>query len=178
MGISNNFSYKGISLGFLVDIRQGGVFYSGTVAALRSSGMVVETEANRGGSFIDKGVNAVTANGQTTYVPNNTPVQSMQDFWARYSATSNTEGNVFDASYAKLRSVNLSYVFPKNVILKNIIRSLELGLEGRNLWLIKSFVPHVDPEMNFFGNGSNGDGVEFNSFPTTRSLGVNLKIKF
>lgn len=178
LGVSNNFSYKGVSLGFLVDARQGGVFYSGTVAALRSSGMVVETEANRDGSFIDKGVNAVTSNGTTTYVPNATPVQSMQDFWARYSATSNTEGNVFDASYVKLRSVNLSYVFPKNVILKNIIRSLEIGLEGRNLWLIKSFVPHVDPEMNFFGNGSNGDGVEFNSFPTTRSLGVNLKIKF
>ena len=35
-----------------------------------------------------------------------------------------------------------------------------------------------NPEMNFFGNGSAGDGVEFNSFPTTRSLGVNLKIKF
>lgn len=179
LGIFNNFSYKGVTLGFLIDIRQGGVFYSGTVAALRGSGMAKETEANRDGTFIDKGVNAVTDdNGKTTYVPNKTPVQSMQDFWGTYSATGNTEGNVFDASYVKLRSVNLSYQFPKNFILKNVIKSLEVGVEGRNLWLIKSYAPHVDPEMNFFGNGSAGDGVEFNSFPTTRSLGVNLKIKF
>ncbi len=181
LGINNNFSYKGVSLGFLIDIRQGGVFYSGTVASLRSSGAAIETLEGRDGSFIDKGV-VVTgkdANGKNTYKPNTTPVQSMQDFWGTYAATANTEGNVFDASYVKLRSVNLSYAFPKQLLpLKKAIKGLEIGVEGRNLWLIKSFVPHVDPELNFFGAGSNGDGVEFNSFPTTRSLGVNLKIKF
>lgn len=180
LGINNNFSFKGVSLGFLVDIRQGGVFYSGTVASLRGTGMAVETEANREGSFIDKGVNAVAdGSGNISYVENKTPVQSMQDFWGTYSATGNTEGNVFDASYVKLRSVNLSYSFPKEILpFKGAIKGLELGVEGRNLWLIKSYAPHVDPELNFFGNGSAGDGVEFNSFPTTRSLGVNLKIKF
>jgi outer membrane receptor protein involved in Fe transport len=181
MGISNQFSYKGVTLGVLLDIRQGGVFYSGTVAELRSSGMVKETLANRGKIFIDKGVVATgtDANGKTTYAPNTTPVQSMQDFWANYSAVDNTEGDVFDASYMKLRSVTLSYTFPKKLLpFHGAISSLEVGFEGRNLWLIKSFVPHVDPELDFFGNASAGDGVEFNSFPTTRSMGVNVKIKF
>lgn len=176
LGVSNTFSFKGVSLGFLVDVRQGGVFYSGTVASLRGSGMVEETLAGRDGIFVDKGVNAV---GDGTFVPNKTPVQSMQDFWSTYSATGNTEGNVFDASYVKLRSATLAYAFPKQIIpLKNVIKALEIGVEGRNLWIIKSFAPHVDPELNFFGPGSVGDGVEFNSFPTTRSMGVNLKIKF
>jgi TonB-linked SusC/RagA family outer membrane protein len=181
MGITNQFSYKGVTLGVLLDIRQGGVFYSGTVADLRTSGMAKETLANRGKIFIDKGVvvTGTDGSGKATYAPNTTPVQSMQDFWGNYSYTTNTEGNVFDASYMKLRSVTLAYTFPKKLLpFHGAISSLEVGFEGRNLWLIKSFVPHVDPELNFFGNGSAGDGVEFNSFPTTRSMGVNVKIKF
>ncbi|RQO32010.1 SusC/RagA family TonB-linked outer membrane protein [Taibaiella sp. KBW10] len=176
LGISNKFSYKGVSLGFLVDIRQGGVFYSGTVAALRSSGMAKETMANRDATFTDKGVND---NGDGTYSPNTTPVQSMQDFWGTYSSTSNTEGNVFDASFVKLREVTLSYAFPESFRpFKKAVKGLEIGFEGRNLWLIKSFVPHVDPEMSYFGSGSAGDGVEFNSFPATATYGINLKVKF
>ncbi len=176
LGINNSFSYKGFRLGFLVDIRQGGVFYSGTVASLRSSGMAYETMENRGATFIDKGVND---NGDGTYSPNETPVQSMQDFWGRYAATANTEGNVFDASFIKLREVIFAYSFPEKFRpFKKAIKGLELGLEGRNLWLIKSNVPHVDPEMSYFGAGSVGDGVEFNSFPATASYGLNLKVKF
>ncbi len=175
LGINNRFSYKGFSLGFLIDIRQGGVFFSGTVANLRASGMAEETAEYRDGSFIDKGVNQL-ADG--SYQPNETPVQSMQDFWAHYSSAASTEGSVFDASFVKLREVTLSYAFPQNYTpFKNVIKGLEIGLEARNLWLIKSFVPHVDPELSYFGSGSAGDGVEFNSFPSTKSYGVNLKVK-
>lgn len=179
LGINNRFSYRGFSLAFLIDIRQGGVFYSGTVASLRANGMAAETAEYRNGTFVDAGVNAVTnPDGSTSYVPNTTPVQSMEDFWGHYSSTTNTEGNVFDASFVKLREVMLSYRFPANFVpFKNVIKGLELGFESRNLWLIKSFVPHVDPELNYMGANSAGDGVEFNSFPTTRSFGVNLKVK-
>lgn len=176
LGLSNSFSYKGFRLGFLVDIRQGGVFYSGTVSGLRTSGMAYETMANRDGTFIDKGVNE---NADGSFSPNETPVQSMQDFWGRYAATANTEGNVFDASFVKLREVVFSYSFPEKFRpFKNVIKGMEIGLEGRNLWLIKSHVPHVDPEMSYFGASSVADGVEFNSFPATASYGVNLKLKF
>lgn len=177
LGINNRFSYKGFSLGFLVDIRQGGVFYSGTVSSLRSTGMAVETLEGREGGFIDKGVNETKdANGNSVFTENTTSVQSMQDFWGRYSGT--TEGNVFDASYVKLREMNISYALPaKYLPFNKVIKGLEIGFEGRNLWLIKSFVPHVDPESSYFGANSAGDGVEFNSFPSTKSYGVNLKVK-
>lgn len=172
-GISNSFSFKGINLSFLVDVRKGGVFYSGTVANLRTAGLAQETLENREKTFIDKGV---VFDG-TKYVPNTTPVQSMQDFWGTYAATGNTEGNVFDASFVKLREVRLSYTLPPSLF-KGFIKSMELGIEGRNLWIIKDYVPHVDPELNFFGSGSIGEGVEFNSIPSTRSFGVNLRASF
>ncbi|MEX2369923.1 MAG: SusC/RagA family TonB-linked outer membrane protein [Bacteroidales bacterium] len=175
MGINNTFSFKGIDLNFLVDIRQGGVFYSGTVGGVRSSGLAIETLENRGQSFIDHGV---LDQGDGTYVPNDVPVQSMQDFWSHYSAISNTEGNVFDASYIKLREIRLSYNLPGGMLERTFIEGLRLGVEARNLWIIRDLVPHVDPELNFFGPAAVGEGVEFNSIPSVRSYGVNLMLTF
>jgi TonB-linked SusC/RagA family outer membrane protein len=173
LGIRNSFSFKGFTLSGLVDIRQGGVFFSGTVANLRASGMAPETTEGRDGIFIDKGVNELP---DGTYVTNTTPVQSIQDFWGNYSLTDNTEGNVFDASFVKLRELSLSYQIPAKWLEHKRIKSLSFGFEARNLWLIKSYVPYVDPETSYFGTASAGDGVEFNSFPTTKSYGINLKL--
>jgi TonB-linked SusC/RagA family outer membrane protein len=170
MGINNSFNYKGFTLSALIDIRKGGVFYSGTVANLRGSGLAQET-GNRATPIVTPGVNLV--GGQ--YVPNATPVKA-QDYWVWESSTTNTEGNVFDAGFVKLREVRFAYKIPANVFKNTFIRGMEFGVEGRNLWLIKSHVPHVDPELNFFGSGSVGEGVEFNSIPSTRSFGVNLRL--
>ncbi len=176
LGINNSFSYKNFSLGFLIDIRKGGLVYSNTASSVRTSGVAIETAANRGDIFVDKGVNE---DGDDKYVPNTTPVQSMQDFWVNNFQTSVTEANVFDASYTKLREVRLSYTLPSSVLQRTkFIKSVEVGLEGRNLWIIHANVPHVDPEANFFTNNGIGEGVEFNSVPSTRSLGFNLRFKF
>lgn len=177
MGISNSFNYKGFSLSGLIDIRKGGVIFSGTTSTLRGSGLVVETLENRDKVFIDKGVNYDAATDK--YTENVTPVQSMQDFWSTsYGATSNTEANVFDASFVKLREIRLSYALPKKLLGKSFVKGVELGIEARNVAILKSYVPHIDPEQNFFGAGSAGEGVEFNSAPTSRSIGVNLRLNF
>jgi TonB-linked SusC/RagA family outer membrane protein len=175
LGINNQFRYKGFSLSALIDIRQGGVFYSGTVSNLRTGGVAIETGGDRT-PIIDKGVN-LKADG--TYKENTTPVKSMEEYWGNEAGSSNTIGNIFDASYVKLREVRFSYTIPTKVFgSKSIFKSAEVGFEGRNLWLIKSKVPHVDPELNFFGAGSVGEGVEFNSIPSTRSFGMNVRFTF
>jgi hypothetical protein len=166
-----------LNLSFLLDIRKGGVMYSGTVAALRSGGLAKETLLNRENILIDKGV-ILDASGK--YVANTVPVQSMQDFWGQFgSNASATEAAIFDASYVKLREVALSYSLPASWLGgQKLIKGLSFGLEGRNLWLIDSKVPHIDPEVNLFGSGSVGEGVEFYNFPSTKSLGFNLRATF
>ncbi|MCK5684656.1 hypothetical protein KAJ27_11060, partial [bacterium] len=89
-----------------------------------------------------------------------------------------TEGNVFDASYIKLREVRLSYDLPKQLLNNTFINGFRIGVEARNLWIIKDYVPHVDPELNFFGPAEVGEGVEFNSIPSVRSYGLNLMLTF
>ncbi|WP_256002608.1 SusC/RagA family TonB-linked outer membrane protein [Pedobacter deserti] len=174
LGVNNQFRYKNFTLSGLIDIRQGGVFYSGTVSNLRSGGLAIETGGDRT-PIVDPGVNFVDG----AYQPNTTPVKSMQEYWGNEAGGSNTAGSIFDASYVKLREIRFSYALPASLFKTNsVFKSAEIGVEGRNLWLIKSHVPHVDPELNFFGAGSVGEGVEFNSIPSTRSFGMNLRFTF
>ncbi len=180
MGISNNLRYKNFFLSFLVDIKEGGLIYSGTVQSLRFYGMADETTVNRDEykTFIDDGVVAVTQpDGSTAYVKNKQEVESMEEFWRNYSA-SGAESNVFDASYVKLREVRISYKLPDKWMKKFFMKSIEVGLEGRNLWLIKSNVPHIDPEANIFGSGSNAEGLEYFNIPPSRSYGFNFRFTF
>ena len=172
-GVTNTFNYKGLQLSFTVDMRKGGVIFSNTVSNLRFNGLAKETALNRGQIFIDKGV---VASG-STYTTNTVPVQSMQDYWSQYT-TGNTEANVFDDTYVKLREARLAYAIPQPVLKRyaNFIKALSIGLEGRNLWLIHSNVPYIDPEVSFFGSGSAGDAVEFNSIPSTRTIGFNVRL--
>jgi TonB-linked SusC/RagA family outer membrane protein len=119
MGLTNNFNYKGLTLGFTVDYRAGGVMFSNTVSTLRTSGLAEETLLNRGKIFVDKGVVPSGA----TFVPNTVPVQSMQDFWATNFQTGTTEANTFDASYVKLREARLAYTIPSKVHMPSLLKA-------------------------------------------------------
>lgn len=175
LGINNQFTFKGFLLSFLVDWRQGGVIFSSTASSVRNSGLAIETLENRDQSFIDEGVN-IDADGNL--VPNQTPVESMNQFWTNYSQTSVAESSTFDATYVKLREARFGYTFPKALMEKTFLSSMTIAVEGRNLWLIDSALPHVDPESNLFGSSLVGEGVEFQSVPSTRTLGFNLQLGF
>ena len=179
MGINNSFTYKNFGLGFLLDIKHGGTLFSGTTASLRAAGLAKETLANRGETFIDSGVNEITnTDGSVSYSKNTTPVVSMEEYWSHQSSTSNTEGNIFDASYVKLREISFFYNVPAKLLKKTGITRLKFGVEARNLWIIDDNVPHIDPEVNFFGTGGPNATVEFASVPSVKSLGFNVNLTF
>ena len=52
-----------------------------------------------------------------------------------------------------------------------------LSAVGRNLFLLWSSVPNVDPESGYTASG-NSQGLEYFSLPTTRNLGFNLSATF
>jgi len=174
LGINNSFSYKNLSLSFLIDVRQGGVIFSGTTSQLRGLGLATETLAGREGKIIAEGV-VIKKDGSVA--PNQKEI-TVQEYWENYSHPDNTEGSVFDASFVKLREISLYYALPKSFVSKTSFTKFEIGIEARNLWIIKDHLPHVDPETNLFGASQLGEGVEYNSVPSTRSFGFNLRFSF
>ena len=100
-----------------------------------------------------------------------------ESYWGQFSEWGDElhEPHVYDASFVKLREVTIGYTFDTIKLKKRKLQGLTLSLVGRNLWLIYSGVPNVDPEAAY--NNGNGQGVEYATFPITRSIGFNLQIK-
>ena len=172
-GVTNTVSWKRVALSFLVDVRKGGVFLSQTTSQLRSSGLAAET-ANRD-RFVQDGV---IRNPDGSTRPNDVQVASVQQYWGNLDNSISPENNIFDASFAKLREASLSFRLPERWVSKLGAVSGVWSLEGRNLWLISSKVPHVDPEANVLGTGLIGEGIERNVLPSTRTFGFNLRLVF
>jgi len=176
MGFMNNFSWKGFTLSTTIDWRSGGIIKSATVESLMVGGLVEETLLNREGTFIDRA--GVLLNADGTVRENDVPVQSAQSYWTGLDNNSVTEPFLFDASFVKLRELALFYSLPSSLLSRTFISSAQVGIEGRNLALLWSRIPHIDPEANLFGAGSDGFGVERATVPSTRSVGFNVRLSF
>lgn len=171
VGITNAVSYKGVNLSFLIDWKQGGDMFSLTNFFGGYSGVLAYTVEGRDGTYVADGV---VENPDGTYSPNTLQIDA-EDYWHRtFSAQ---EEGVYDASFVKLREVKLSYDLPTGFLGNSPVKGVNLGLVGRNLWIIHSNVPNVDPESSAYG-ASNGQGFEVNGIPSVRSYGGSLSLKF
>lgn len=176
MGFINSFSIGNFDISATIDWKSGGLLKSSTVENLQTGGLVQETLLNRDGTFID--ADGVIDNGDNTVRDNDVPLANAQAFWTSLDDNSIAEAFIFDASFVKLREVAITYNVPNSLLGNSFIRGLSVGIEGRNLALLYSKIPHIDPEANLFGAGADGWGVERSSSPTSRSVGVNLRLQF
>ena len=180
IGFSNTFTYKGWSFGALVDGKFGGVIVSGTEAELAYMGMSSYTSKYRdNATLVLPGVHPDGSSNSTAI--------GAQALWQ-----SVTQGNyakaeffTYDATNVRLRELTLGYEFKR---LPSFLKAAKLSFVARNLLFLyrgKSMLDipgigkrklGIDPEASF-GN-SNYQGVEYYNLPSTRSLGLNLKLSF
>jgi TonB-linked SusC/RagA family outer membrane protein len=171
-GWNNTFSYKGLSFNVLVDGRYGGDIYSMTTTWGRYAGVLEETLLGRETGIVGVGV---ISNGDGTFRPNDVVVTAEQYNKAAYS-NDVAESSIFDGSYIKLRQMQLGYTLPNKLFGKLPFRDVTVSLVGRNLAILYTKVPHIDPETSF-NNGNGDQGLEFGQIPTNRSMGFNLNFK-
>jgi TonB-linked SusC/RagA family outer membrane protein len=183
MGISNRLSYKGFNLSFLFDIRSGGVLYSETQTVGREGGIIIETlEGRASGYDLTQNGNGVIGAGAVQVSPgvfeaNAKKVSAREWHTAWTGGRGIAEGVMYDASFVKLREVQLGFTLPGRLLAKLPFTSAAISIVGRNLWL-KDNVPHVDPENMSYTGGTALPGIEFMAIPSTRSYGINLSLKF
>jgi TonB-linked SusC/RagA family outer membrane protein len=167
-GIRNSFTYKGLELSALVDYQGGGIIHSTSLQWSKYSGMdpvTVENNVRETGLIVP----GVTEAGEPNTV-SVTPQAYYQTIWTVASP------NVFDASFVKLRELSLGYRLPNTLISKLPVRDVRFRLFGRNLAILHSNLPYLDPQgVNGAGNVQ---GLENAQVPTTRSMGFDLSFKF
>ncbi|NBC04968.1 MAG: SusC/RagA family TonB-linked outer membrane protein [Bacteroidetes bacterium] len=180
LGINNSITFKNIHLSFLVDIKKGGTVVSGTVQGLQSAGLTKEAGDLRNevgdAEFIDPV--GVIENEDGSYRKNDVQVESIQAYYNNLYQPSVWEEVAYDASYVKLREINVGYSLPRRWLENTPLGEARVSFEARNLWLIWAEAPHIDPETNVFGSGVIGQGVEFNNIPNQKSYGMNVKLTF
>jgi outer membrane receptor protein involved in Fe transport len=188
-GMRNTFSWKGISLSALVDVRQGGDIWQGTVGIMNYFGTSqLSAEQRTIKDFVFEGIRKSDEQVNTTPVdlypdpatsgdlwPSNANALN-SIYWVRYEFGGVSEQSIFDSSWIRLRDVTIAYSVPPSLLGNGFVKGVNISLTGRNLWL-KTDAPGIDPETNLTG-ATNGIGLEYFNMPNTRSYGASVQLTF
>jgi len=167
-GLRSTFTYKGLSLSGLLDIRHGGDILNFDLYYSTFYGTAKVTE-KRNTYTTWQGVRQ--SDGQ----PNTTPVLQDQAYFQNWYTTS-YETLVEDGGFAKLREVTLSYALPQKLIARTPFEAVSFSVTGRNLW-VKSNFSFGDPEGSLLGN-DNAQGFYHAVTPGTKGVTFGLNVKF
>jgi hypothetical protein len=91
-------------------------------------------------------------------------------------ATNISALSVLNGSFIKFRQVMLGYGFsPK--FMQNVFQAVSVDIVGRNLFTILKHTKNIDPESEFSPDLTYA-GIEGESLPATRMIGLNINLKF
>ncbi len=170
-GITNNLTYKGINLSFLIDFKLGHKMISGTNFNAWRHGLHKGTLAGREQNFVvGEGVNP---NGEV-----NKTKSGVQAYYETVRSQNIAEEFVYNAGLWQLRQITLGYDFSR--FLPNalpFIKGLRVNAVANNVAVLKKWVPNIHPEQFGFPS-DNLIGLEATGLPITRSMGFNLNVKF
>lgn len=84
-----------------------------------------------------------------------------------------------DASYLRLKNLNLNYAFPKKWFKKGV-KGLSIFASAENLFTITKFYQGYDPEVFYDSGGANGVamGAVADNYPQVKTYAFGLELKF
>ena len=205
-GISNTFSYRSLSLSFLIDASVGGSIFSNTNKTGKYTGVLANTlsgrDAEHGGlwyytdamgnnvrlsespsySVSSDGLYYAQVNGQSTRVyQDGIMVEGVTE-----SGSKNEEVVSAEKYYHRIYSIAEANVYDASYVK---LREVALSYRLPRLWTQKLHLQEASVTLtgrNLWTiyksvpnmTTGNAQGVEAYSLPTTRSFGVNLSVKF
>jgi len=179
-GASTTFSYQGFSASVLIDGQKGGqiwslsnlfglysgIFQNSAAGNIRQLGALTQGVLEDGSTFY--GVGGTQQNPTSAAGPAKNIFQLL---------FGNSEAFLYDASYIKLREVNLSYTLPQTWLSGTPVQGLTASVYGRNLATLLKYTPNFDPTAVTRGT-SNLQGLEAGQMPPRRAMGFRLRFNF
>jgi len=156
-GLSNSFSYKGFELSFLLSYSFGGKVFDG------DQPMIMHLGYAPGRNWSKEALTRWTPENTDTDFPR---LSYVSDSWNTIPSTR----FLFDATYARLRNINLSYALPRNWVSKWALADVRLRLVGENLL---TFYGHrgLDPEQTVSGS-------TYYRYPAQKAYSLVLNVSF
>lgn len=159
MGWRNSFSWNGLTLGFLINARVGGIGVSMTQAMMDAYGTSkASADARDAGGVMINGYLVPAA--QKYYQTIGTGAGSMY---------------VYSATNVRLAELSLGYDVPVTKVVP-WIRGMNVAFTGRNLFMLYCKAPY-DPELTA-STGTHFTGMDYFMMPSLRNLGFSVKLNF
>lgn len=158
-GLTNTFAYKKFDLNFFIQGSYGNDIYNATRIDLE--GMF--DSKNQSVAVLDRWQQP----GDLTDIPKAGNINNVR----------NSSRFVEDGSYVRLKSITLSYrVLDKNSKFR-FIKDLSVYVTGRNLITLTNY-SGFDPEVNAFGVSAVEQGIDYGTYPQSRSVVLGLNVEF
>ena len=93
----------------------------------------------------------------------------------KYYRTSNLR--VYDASFFKIKQIQLGYTLPRKLVKKIAMNSLRAYVSLDD-WFTFTKYPGLDPETSHAGSSASGLGVDYGSYPISKKLVFGVNISF
>lgn len=187
-GFTTNLTWKGFSLSTLIDTKWGGDIYCGSQVILLQTGQAPETLVEReGGGLPYTDPDGVTRNVGVILpgvYEDGTPNDKVVHYYFKYMPNAGGWGKfiskpgIMENTWVKMREISLSYRIPSAVVEKTrIFQDFTISLVGRDLFYFYTTLPNkINPE-GLIGSG-NAQGLEWASFPGTRSFSLGITANF
>ena len=159
LGWVNDFTWRGLNVGFMITARLGGIVLSQTQAILDEYGVSEHSAKVRQAGGVAVGNGKISARDYFSVVGGSSPL------WSEY---------IYDATNVRLQEAHLGYTMPKKLLGDKV--RLTLGLTARNLLMIYNKAP-FDPELTA-STGTYYQGFDYFMLPSLRNLGFSVKLQF
>jgi TonB-linked SusC/RagA family outer membrane protein len=159
-GLTNNFSYKGFSLNIFFQCSYGNDIYN--MSRMETEGMY--DDKNQSIAVLDRWQRP----GMITYMPKASATKENLLTSTRF---------VEDGSYLRLKTLSLSYNFAGKWLKKMNISRLQPYLTAQNLLTLTKY-KGFDPEVSQYGGSATVQGVDYGTYPQSKSYVIGFNVEF
>jgi TonB-linked SusC/RagA family outer membrane protein len=160
-GMTNTLSYQNFSLNFFIQGSQGNEIYN--ASRIDTEGMF-DTK-NQSTRVLARWLRP----GMVTTIPKSGSGET------RNVLTSSRF--VEDGSYLRLKNITISYTFDKKLIKKALLSEANVYLTATNPVTLTKYKGY-DPEVNFGGNSGTVLGIDYGTYPQSKSVIVGINVSF
>lgn len=158
-GLTNSFSYKGFDLSLMLQGSQGNKIFNAT--RIDTEGMI--DFRNQSTEVLKRWMRP----GMITSVPKVGNKENIH----------NSSRYVEDGSYLRLKNITLSYTLPSRWVKKLQMSKVQPYVTAQNLLTFTSYSGY-DPEVNAYGNDAVALGIDYGTYPQSKSVIFGINIEF
>ena len=156
-GLTNDFSYKGLSLSVFIQGAYGNEIFNASRIETES----MTTQRNQAATVVDRWRKP----GDQTSIPKAGSTIALSSYY------------VEDGSFIRLKSLTLAYSFSNAFLKKYGVRHIRPYFTAGNLLTLTKY-KGVDPEVNQFGGQGGVGGVDFGTYPYRRTYTFGVNVEF